>query len=741
MADYQVGVNVTTKSDDAPLQKTREELGRFVKKGEEAKEKLGELPPASRAAGAAFDGLGSTLVGFLATIASVGVALGTLRAAFMDAVGDEKRADSFARAMRTLTGATDESVAAMLRWIDGAQVVSTVTEDKLQDAMKKFGAATGDSAAALKLTETALKLAKETGTDFSTTVDDMTRIMVTGQARGLDPLIVRLKTMMNGGMEAKDALKLLADQVDGAGVSADTSAERVERLRISWDETREAAGYMALALADKLQPALKFVGFGFGVLLGEMEAVADLLGTIARKSASYWEAAQQLEAGNISKGWAIIRENLATGKEDAERAFGKMSETVKSITTLWDVESAKQKMAANASAATAAGALDKIQQDAKDAAEKLAKAQAELAKTYRVAMDAATAAGTSEVDAARRVLEVLDRMAKDQRLDIDQRTAAEARAAQMRRQLEAQELKDAQHLADEKARSHKLLAQVLQDIRRENLEEEKKAAEEEKRILRDKMQNERRLESLERAFEHKTRVDELKEVRHNLFLELLAQGQTAEGIKRIKRDLANVEKEIDKEVTRTKIEGFGMVAQAAINAASGMFGNSKALAVAQSLLNAFMAAAGAAAETHGDVYTRIAAYVAALGYVFQAVTAIRGTEFKTEGAGFDDPENDAQARLGGLRWARDMVREFSAGVSRGWAEGMGQATVDRRVQNQSTVNDNRRSSTVINAPMQVLTGAQARQAHRQLEWSLRKARVLNDRKAAASSAVRVGRRV
>ena len=53
---------------------------------------------------------------------------------------------------------------------------------------------------------------------------------------------------------------------------------------------------------------------------------------------------------------------------------------------------------------------------------------------------------------------------------------------------------------------------------------------------------------------------------------------------------------------------------------------------------------------------------------FANVAKIASTE-PGEG-GFDNPTNDRAARIGGYRWAKDMIGEFTKGVSEGWAQGM-----------------------------------------------------------------------
>lgn len=137
------------------------------------------------------------------------------------------------------------------------------------------------------------------------------------------------------------------------------------------------------------------------------------------------------------------------------------------------------------------------------------------------------------------------------------------------------------------------------------------------------------------------------------------------------------------------------LANASIALLSGVFGESKELAIAQAIINTYQGATQALAQ--GGIYGAVLAAVVIAAGLAQ-VAKIESTEpatngMSTQGSGFDDPSNDQAARQGGRRWAGDMIREFTSGVSQGWAEGMrgGASTVNN-------VDNSRR--TTINASIQ-----------------------------------------
>lgn len=149
--------------------------------------------------------------------------------------------------------------------------------------------------------------------------------------------------------------------------------------------------------------------------------------------------------------------------------------------------------------------------------------------------------------------------------------------------------------------------------------------------------------------------------------------------------LAKEEEDLAKHEARVKEEAAIASAGAVIGAMGAVFGESKALASADAAINTWAGAARALKDYPAPYSYIIAAATVVAGLA--RVAQINSTEPSTSGKGFDDPRNDAAARIGGRRWAADMIGEFTGGVSEGWAQGMrgvgrGNTTYD----NRSTVN-------------------------------------------------------
>lgn len=133
------------------------------------------------------------------------------------------------------------------------------------------------------------------------------------------------------------------------------------------------------------------------------------------------------------------------------------------------------------------------------------------------------------------------------------------------------------------------------------------------------------------------------------------------------------------------------LARGVIGLTETIFGQSKATAIAQAIINTYEGATKALAQ--GGAYgPALAALVIATGLA-QVATIVStepgggvpssattasasggetgtGTVSGAGGRGFDDHGNDAAARAGGYRWAKDMVSHWGAGASAGWQAGM-----------------------------------------------------------------------
>lgn len=216
----------------------------------------------------------------------------------------------------------------------------------------------------------------------------------------------------------------------------------------------------------------------------------------------------------------------------------------------------------------------------------------------------------------------------------------------------------------------------------------------------------------------------------------------AEGldVKDFDQQVATSEVELAKKVAKEKMD-LALEATGSIMGSLGeMFGGAKEFAYAEALINTYLGATNALSQ--GDTYSAVFRAAAIIIAGMAQVANIAKTEPKKSG-GFDNPAHDAMAYAGGMRWAQDMIREYSAGLSRGWGDGMmgkmqggGQSHQTQYI-NDSHNSDNSRGATV-HLNQQILTPVEADRAYIGVEKRLQVAHRTVDRQTAGATVTTIG---
>jgi len=144
-----------------------------------------------------------------------------------------------------------------------------------------------------------------------------------------------------------------------------------------------------------------------------------------------------------------------------------------------------------------------------------------------------------------------------------------------------------------------------------------------------------------------------------------------EDIRRARSDVArlaalekynNADLALDTATNKAKAQNALVYAQASAGLSAALFGQNKALAIAETIINT----ASAVVEALPNYV--LAAIVAATGAA--EIAKIESTDY-SGGRGFDDPESDKAAYFAGRRWAKDMIAQASAGFNEGLGGGRG----------------------------------------------------------------------
>lgn len=286
MASSGVGglfVNLISTYDESGLKKADASLNSTEKQLESFKLK----------ANAAFAAAGAAAVAYAGKLLKEGVE---------SAIEDEKAQVKLAGALRNVTNATDDQIAAVEDYILQQSLATGVTDDQLRPAFERLVRSTKDVGEAQKLTNLALDIAAGTGKDVTTvanalakandgTVTSLKRLGISigenatayGEYIKESDKLVKLQAELawatentaKGSDEYKKALEAVkeqqaivndfgADSIDwvselgaefggAAAANADTFAGKMQVLQVTIDEAKESVGVLVL---DALKPLL-----------------------------------------------------------------------------------------------------------------------------------------------------------------------------------------------------------------------------------------------------------------------------------------------------------------------------------------------------------------------------------------------------------------------------------------------------------------------------------------------------
>lgn len=197
----------------------------------------------------AFGVLKAGALGAAAGAAAAGAAMFSMAKA---AAADEKSQAILARALKNTTGATKSQVAGVEAWITAQGKALGVADDQLRPALEKLARATGDVGEAQKLASLAMDVSAGTGKDLSTVSEALMKA-ATGNVGALGRLGIATKDAAGETKSFSAITKDLADKFDGqASTAANTTAGKFARLKLMFDETKEAIGARLLPIAVKL---------------------------------------------------------------------------------------------------------------------------------------------------------------------------------------------------------------------------------------------------------------------------------------------------------------------------------------------------------------------------------------------------------------------------------------------------------------------------------------------------------
>jgi hypothetical protein len=206
----------------------------------------------------------------LALTALGGAAVFATKAAIDDATAQAQLAGVLERQ----TGATQAQIAATEQFISSMSATVAIADDQLRPALSALVTATGDLAVSQDLLNAAADLAAATNSDLATATDALSKAY-NGNLKGLQALDPSLRGAIKDGATFEQIMATLAQTTGGAAAAAaNTTAGRFKALQIRFGELQEEIGAKLLPVAEKL------IG-GLSRVLGFVERNVDVIVPLA----------------------------------------------------------------------------------------------------------------------------------------------------------------------------------------------------------------------------------------------------------------------------------------------------------------------------------------------------------------------------------------------------------------------------------------------------------------------------
>jgi len=215
-----------------------------MKKGEDTVESFGDkATKMGKVAAAAFAAAAAAAAAYAGKLAIEGVKA---------AIEDEAAQKRLALALQNVTGATEAQIAAVEEQISKTALATGVADDKLRPALQRLATATGSVSESQKLLTLALDISAATGKDVETVSNALGKAYE-GNTASLARLGIGLSAAEIKTMGLQGAVTQLGQTFGGAAATqANTLEGQIARLRVGFDEAKEAIGAQLLPVIQRL---------------------------------------------------------------------------------------------------------------------------------------------------------------------------------------------------------------------------------------------------------------------------------------------------------------------------------------------------------------------------------------------------------------------------------------------------------------------------------------------------------
>jgi hypothetical protein len=203
----------------------------------------GKLEKFGKIAAAAFAAAAAAAAAYAGKLAIEGVKA---------AIEDEAAQKRLALALENVTGATEAQIAAVEEQISKTALATGVADDKLRPALQRLATATGSVEQSQKLLTLALDISAATGKDVETVSNALGKAYE-GNTASLARLGIGLSAAEIKTMGLQGAVTQLGQTFGGAAATqANTFEGQIARLKVGFDEAKEAIGAQLLPVIQRL---------------------------------------------------------------------------------------------------------------------------------------------------------------------------------------------------------------------------------------------------------------------------------------------------------------------------------------------------------------------------------------------------------------------------------------------------------------------------------------------------------
>lgn len=168
------------------------------------------------------------------------------------AIEDEAAQKRLATALTNVTGATEDQIAAVEAQIAKQSLATGVADDKLRPALQRLATSTGDVKKSQDLLSLALDISAAKGISVETAANALAKAY-DGNNGALARLGVGLSAAEVKALGFEGTVKQLSETFGGAAtVQANTLEGQIARLKVGFDEAKEAIGAQLLPVVQRL---------------------------------------------------------------------------------------------------------------------------------------------------------------------------------------------------------------------------------------------------------------------------------------------------------------------------------------------------------------------------------------------------------------------------------------------------------------------------------------------------------